>query len=70
MPADFTLPLLCLAALAAGLVDSMVGGGSLIQLPALLLLLPCLMIVDLLEVSTTMANCGAMLSNKVSIGHS
>lgn len=35
-----TLPLLCLAALGAGLVDSMVGGGSLIQLPALLLLLP------------------------------
>lgn len=40
MNSDLTLPLLCLAAFAAGLVDSMVGGGSLIQLPALLLLLP------------------------------
>ena len=40
MPAEFTLPLLCLAALLAGLIDGMVGGGGLIQLPALLLLLP------------------------------
>lgn len=38
--ADFTLPLLCLAAFGAGLIDGMVGGGGLIQLPALLLLLP------------------------------
>jgi len=34
------LPLLCAASLLAGLIDGMVGGGGLIQLPALLLLLP------------------------------
>jgi uncharacterized membrane protein YfcA len=37
---SFTLPLLCAASLLAGLIDGMVGGGGLIQLPALLLLLP------------------------------
>ena len=36
----YTLPLLCAASLLAGLIDGMVGGGGLIQLPALLLLLP------------------------------
>ena len=35
-----TLLLLCFFALLAGLIDGMVGGGGLIQLPALLLLLP------------------------------
>lgn len=34
------LPLLCFFAFLAGLIDGMVGGGGLIQLPALLLLLP------------------------------
>jgi uncharacterized membrane protein YfcA len=38
--AEYTLPLLCAASLLAGLIDGMVGGGGLIQLPALLLLLP------------------------------
>ena len=35
-----TLLLLCVAALLAGFVDAVVGGGGLIQLPAMLLLLP------------------------------
>ncbi|WP_375417527.1 sulfite exporter TauE/SafE family protein [uncultured Hymenobacter sp.] len=35
-----TLLLLCLAALLAGFIDAVVGGGGLIQLPAMLLLLP------------------------------
>src|SRR3954470_770644 len=35
-----TLVLLCLAAAAAGWVDAVVGGGGLIQLPALLVGLP------------------------------
>ena len=35
-----TLLLLCLFAFLAGFIDAMVGGGGLIQLPALLLLLP------------------------------
>ena len=34
------LILLCLFAFLAGLIDSIVGGGGLIQLPALLVLLP------------------------------
>ena len=40
MASVFVLPLLCFFAFLAGLVDGMVGGGGLIQLPALLLLLP------------------------------
>ncbi|GAU69886.1 hypothetical protein SSP35_15_00410 [Streptomyces sp. NBRC 110611] len=43
MPVDislFTLTLLCLAALAAGWIDAVVGGGGLLLLPALLLGLP------------------------------
>jgi hypothetical protein len=35
-----TIALLCAAAFAAGLTDSVVGGGGLIQLPILLMLLP------------------------------
>jgi uncharacterized membrane protein YfcA len=35
-----TLPLLCAFSLLAGFVDSVVGGGGLIQIPALLILLP------------------------------
>lgn len=34
------LPLLCFFAFLAGFIDAMVGGGGLIQLPAMLLLLP------------------------------
>ena len=40
MPAPVVLPLLCFFAFLAGLIDGMVGGGGLIQLPAMLLLLP------------------------------
>ncbi len=40
MPDPLTLASLCLCALLAGFVDSVVGGGGLIQLPALLLFLP------------------------------
>ncbi|MGI4737404.1 MAG: sulfite exporter TauE/SafE family protein [Janthinobacterium lividum] len=38
MPTTLVLPLLCFFAFLAGLIDGMVGGGGLIQLPALLLL--------------------------------
>src|SRR6476661_4360522 len=40
--------LLCLAAFAAGTLDAVVGGGGLIQLPALLLVLPSYPVVALL----------------------
>src|SRR5919107_4920457 len=39
---------LCLAAFAAGALDAVVGGGGLIQLPALLLVLPQYPVVSLL----------------------
>ena len=39
-PTTTVLALLVLAAVAAGFVDAVVGGGGLIQLPALLLGLP------------------------------
>ncbi len=40
MPDTEIVVLLCLAALIAGWVDAVVGGGGLVQLPALLVLLP------------------------------
>ena len=42
------IALLCLAAFAAGMLDAVVGGGGLIQLPALLLVLPSYPVVALL----------------------
>ena len=36
----FGIAFVCVAALVAGCVDAMVGGGGLIQLPALLFLMP------------------------------
>ena len=40
MPDTEIVVLLCLAALLAGWIDAVAGGGGLIQLPALLVLLP------------------------------
>ena len=40
MPDPETVVLLCLAALVAGWIDAVAGGGGLVQLPALLVLLP------------------------------
>lgn len=40
MPEFTTLFLLCLTALTAGFIDSVVGGGGLVQIPALFLLFP------------------------------
>ncbi|CAA9260856.1 MAG: Transmembrane protein YfcA [uncultured Chthoniobacterales bacterium] len=37
---DYTVPLMCLFSLLAGFVDAVVGGGGLIQLPAILILMP------------------------------
>lgn len=39
---SYVLPLLCLAAFAAGFIDAVVGGGGLIQTPMGLILLPSL----------------------------
>lgn len=48
IPARMDLALACCAALLAGLVDAVAGGGGLIQLPALLALLPGVPIVTVL----------------------
>lgn len=42
------LALLCLAAFTAGFVDAIVGGGGLIQLPAALVILPSLPVVNVI----------------------
>ncbi|MCA1712830.1 MAG: TSUP family transporter [Actinobacteria bacterium] len=50
--------LLCLAAFAAGTLDAVVGGGGLIQLPALLLVLPHYPVVQLLGTNKLAAVAG------------
>ncbi|MDT7537696.1 MAG: uncharacterized protein QOI82_1281 [Actinomycetota bacterium] len=54
--ADITL--LCLAAFAAGGLDAIVGGGGLLQLPALLLVLPGTPVVSLLGTNKLAAIAG------------
>lgn len=52
------ITLLCLAAFAAGGLDAIVGGGGLIQLPALLLVLPNTAVVTLLGTNKLAAIAG------------
>nr|WP_284305881.1 TSUP family transporter [Mobilicoccus caccae] len=56
------LAALVFAALAAGWVDAVVGGGGLIQLPALLLLLPGAAPVQLLATNKLASICGTTTS--------
>ncbi|WP_181311557.1 TSUP family transporter [Nocardioides campestrisoli] len=55
--------LLGLAALAAGFVDAVVGGGGLIQLPALLLALPGAAPVEVLATNKLASICGTTVSS-------
>ncbi len=57
------LALLALAALAAGFVDAVVGGGGLIQLPALLLGLPGASPVQVLATNKLASICGTSVSS-------
>ncbi len=57
------LALLALAALAAGFVDAVVGGGGLIQLPALLLGLPGASPVQVLATNKLASICGTTVSS-------
>jgi uncharacterized membrane protein YfcA len=57
------LGLLVLAALAAGFVDAVVGGGGLIQLPALLLGLPNASPVQILATNKLSSICGTSVSS-------
>ncbi len=58
-----TLTLLGLAALAAGFVDAVVGGGGLIQLPALVLGLPNASPVQILATNKLGSVCGTTASS-------
>lgn len=57
-----TVLLLMLAALAAGFVDAVVGGGGLIQLPALLLGLPGASVVQIAATNKLASFCGTSIS--------
>jgi len=61
-PSATVLVLLGLAALAAGFVDAVVGGGGLIQLPALLLGLPNASTVQILATNKVAAFSGTTVS--------
>jgi uncharacterized membrane protein YfcA len=52
------LPLLCLAAFAAGFIDAIVGGGGLIQTPASLVLLPQYPVATVIGTLKIPAFCG------------
>jgi uncharacterized protein len=62
-PTTSTLALLGLAGLAAGFVDAVVGGGGLIQLPALLLGLPSAAPVNVLATNKLSSICGTTISS-------
>lgn len=63
MPEPTTLALLALAAVAAGFVDAVVGGGGLIQLPALVVGLPSASPVQVLATNKLGSICGTSVSS-------
>jgi uncharacterized membrane protein YfcA len=62
-PSTTTLLLLALAGLAAGFVDAVVGGGGLVQLPALLVGLPQASPVQILATNKLASICGTSVSS-------
>lgn len=62
-PSLVTVLLLVLAALAAGFVDAVVGGGGLVQLPALLVGLPGASPVQVLATNKLASICGTSASS-------
>jgi uncharacterized membrane protein YfcA len=62
-PTYGVLALLALAALSAGFVDAVVGGGGLIQVPALLLGLPQAAPVEILATNKLASFCGTSVSS-------
>jgi uncharacterized membrane protein YfcA len=62
-PTLTVLALLVLAAVAAGFVDAVVGGGGLVQLPALLLGLPNAAPVQVLATNKLASICGTTVSS-------
>lgn len=61
--APHVLALLALAALAAGFIDAVVGGGGLVQLPALLLGMPGASPVQVLATNKLASVCGTAASS-------
>lgn len=59
---SFDLVILCLAAFGAGFVDSIVGGGGLVQLPALLMVLPQFPVVTVLGTNKLISVTGTAFS--------
>jgi uncharacterized protein len=62
-PSTTTLLLLALAGLAAGFVDAVVGGGGLVQIPALLVGLPSASPVNVLATNKLSSICGTTVSS-------
>jgi uncharacterized membrane protein YfcA len=62
-PSTTTLVLLALAGLAGGFVDAVVGGGGLVQLPALLVGLPQASPVQILATNKLASICGTSVSS-------
>jgi uncharacterized membrane protein YfcA len=62
-PSTTTLLLLALAGLGAGFVDAVVGGGGLVQLPALLVGLPGASPVQVLATNKLSSICGTTVSS-------
>ncbi len=59
---SYELIVLCAAAFSAGFVDSIVGGGGLIQLPAVMMVLPQYPIVTLLGTNKLVSATGTAIS--------
>jgi uncharacterized protein len=57
-----TVSILCSASFFAGFIDSMVGGGGLIQLPALLIMLPGHSLIQVLATNKLISMSGTALS--------
>lgn len=59
---SYDIIILCLAAFAAGFVDSIVGGGGLVQLPALMMALPQVPLVTILGTNKLVSVTGTGFS--------
>jgi uncharacterized membrane protein YfcA len=62
MELGYELTILCLASFGAGFIDSIVGGGGLIQLPAFMLVLPHYPVVTLLGTNKLVSMTGTAFS--------
>jgi uncharacterized protein len=62
-PSTTTMVLLALAGLAAGFVDAVVGGGGLVQIPALLIGLPGASPANILATNKLSSICGTTVSS-------